>query len=107
MGAGAPTKRLVLMRSMGAVMVVVARPVNMEAPRWVSGVSPRPVVRMVHCFAWSYAAHCVPVSAAVRTCAPVHASPLSMCGLLDDTLPASAHLTHALPLHHQRPAEAT
>ncbi len=58
----------VLMRSTGAVTVVVARPVTMEAPKWVEKLSPMPVVLIHHCFAWSYDAHCVAVKAAALSC---------------------------------------
>ena len=43
----------VLMRSTGAVTVVVARPVTIEAPKCVKKLSPMPVVLIHHCFAWS------------------------------------------------------
>lgn len=43
----------VFTRSTGAVTVVVARPVSMEAPKWVAKLSPMPVVLIHHCFAWS------------------------------------------------------
>ncbi len=49
----APTNIFVFMRSTGAVMVVVASPVTMDAPRWVTGVSPMPVRAIQACFAAS------------------------------------------------------
>lgn len=58
----------VLMRSTGAVTVVVARPVTMEAPKCVAKLSPMPIVLIHHCFAWSYDAHCVAVKAAALIC---------------------------------------
>lgn len=50
-GCAPPMNMRVLIRSTGAVTVVVASPVTMEAPKCVPKLSRMPVVRIHHCFA--------------------------------------------------------